>query len=214
MTNWFSDFIRTGAIWLHDGNPERPHALLASGLHSDGFVNCSKITQDPALLRRILTTHDGLKSKLPSGQVDWVIGSAQGAVTFAYALAEVIGARAAFTEKDGELMSLARFEVTAGQRVLVVEDVLSTGGSTVKTIAGIEAATAQHAEILPLIVCMVNRSGNATLNGYEIRALLTPEIKTWKPAECPLCQLGSGAVRPKTHWRELTAVLGTAFRRA
>ena len=133
-TDWKQEFQRHGAIWLHDGKATRPHALLTSGLHSDGFVNCTFVTQQPALLQKILSAPDGLAPKLPAQHVDWVIGSALGAVTLAYAVAWKLNARAGFTEKDGDAMKLARFEIGPEQKVLVVEDTISTGGSTLKTI--------------------------------------------------------------------------------
>lgn len=206
MTNWQSTFQERGAVWIHDGKPSRPHALLTSGLHSNGFVNCTKITQTPSLLSRILADASGLQPKLPAQneKVDWVIGSAAGAVTFAYAVAAALNVNAGFTEKDGDDMKLSRFEVAPHERVLVVEDTISTGGSTVKTINGIKKAGVDDARILPYIICLVNRSGLTTLEGREIRSLITPEIHMWKPDECPLCRAGSQAVRPKSHWQELT----------
>ena len=210
MSNWTQEFEQAGAIWLHDGNPKRPHAQLTSGLCSNGFVNCTLVTQRPHLLKRILTAPDGLTQHFPDAaqgeRVDWVIGSALGAVTFAYAVAERLEAQAGYTEKDGDAMKLARFEVLPGNWVLVVEDVISTGGSTLKTIDAIEKATGGHSHITPFIVCLVNRSGKTHLGPHRIRALITPDIHTWKPEECPLCKQGSQAVRPKSHWKELTAV--------
>lgn len=201
-TDWKHIFENEGGIWLHDGNPQRPHAILTSGLHSDGFVNCTLITQKPALLHRIITAPDGLAPLLPAPRdVDWVVGSAMGAITFAWAVAAALQSRAGFTEKEGDAMKLARFEIPKAARVLVVEDVISTGGSTLKTI---QALTAAEAEILPLIVCLVNRSGQAALNGRKILCLLDLKIHSWQQAECPLCHQKSNAVRPKTHWKELT----------
>ena len=205
-TDWTQEFVRAGAIWLHDGASGRPHALLTSGLHSDGYVNCTMVAQDPALVRRILTAPDGLARHLPKDKVDWVVGSPMGAITLAYALAELLGARAGYTERDGEAMKLARFELSPGSRVLVVEDVISTGGSTLKTIEAIETAAGGRAELLRFILCLVNRSGSPKLGPYLVRALLEPAIHTWKAEQCPLCARGSQAVRPKANWRELTGV--------
>jgi orotate phosphoribosyltransferase len=206
VTAWMQEFVQAGAIWIHSGFATQPHALLTSGLHSDGFVNCTYVTQRPALLRGILTAHDGLQPHLPTGKdkPDWVIGSAMGAITFAYAVAEQVGARAAFTEKDGEAMKLTRFDLEPGAQILIVEDVLSTGGSTLKTIEGVRAATSDRVQFLPFILCLVNRSGSAELGPYRVRALLEPEIHNWDAEECPLCRQGSKAVRPKAHWKELT----------
>src|SRR5262245_31620623 len=159
MTNWKQVFEENGAIWIHDGNPNRPHALLTSGLHSDGFVNCTFITQQPALLQKIVSSPDGLLPHLPKEKVDWVIGSAFGAITFSHSVALQMNSRAGFTEKDGEAMKLSRFEIEPSASVLVVEDTISTGGSTLKTIDGILSAGIQKQNILPYIVCLVNRSG-------------------------------------------------------
>ena len=205
MTDWKKIFQEQGAIWIHDGNPKRPHALLTSGLHSDGFVNCTFITQQPVLLQRIVSSPDGLSGSLPTEKMDWVIGSAFGAITLAYSVALELGTRAGFTEKDGESMKLSRFSVSSSDRVLVVEDTISTGGSTLKTIDAIVRAGIPEDHILPFIVCLVNRSGKTELAGKEIRALLTLQIHSWKPEECPLCRSGSQAVRPKSHWQDLTA---------
>src|SRR5437016_1869736 len=79
-TDWNTIFQAQGAMWIHDGKPSRPHALLTSGLHSDGFVNCSLVTQHASLLERIVQGGDGLAPRL-SDTADWVIGSAMGAVT-------------------------------------------------------------------------------------------------------------------------------------
>jgi orotate phosphoribosyltransferase len=198
---WRQVFQQQGAIWTHDGRPERPHAVLTSGLHSDGFVNCTFVTQQPVLLQRIV--REGLAPQLPP-QADWVIGSAFGAVTLAYAAALQLNAHAGFTEKDGDGMKLARFEIQPNAKVLVVEDTISTGGSTLKTLEGLQRAGVPASSILPCIVCLVNRSGSPTLAGREIRALLTLDIHTWQPDACPLCKAGSVAVRPKSHWAELT----------
>jgi orotate phosphoribosyltransferase len=204
-TDWLKLFTDNGAVWIHDGKPSRPHALLTSGLHSDGFVNCTFVTQRPDLLRRILTAPDGLSGQLPKEKVDWVVGSAFGAITLAHAVAEQLGARAAFTEKSDDGMKLARFEIEPGAKVLVVEDTISTGGSTLKTIEGLQRAGVTPQQLLPYIVCLVNRSGADKLGERQLRALLAPQIHTWQAGECPLCKAGSQAVRPKAHWKELTA---------
>jgi len=208
VTDWMQEFVRAGAIWLHDGFSQSPHALLTSGLHSDGYVNCTHVVQRPALVRGILTAHDGLQPHLPSGddKPDWVVGSAMGAITFAFAAAEQLGAKAGYTEKSKGEMKLSRFVLQDGVRVLVVEDVISTGGSTLKTIEALRRTGSVR--ILPYVICLVNRSGKDHLGEFEIRSLLTPSIHSWEPDECPLCQKGSQALRPKENWKELTGLAG------
>lgn len=201
-TDWKKTFEDYGAIWIHDGSPNQPHALLTSGLHSDGFVNCTMVTQHPTILQSAVS--EGLKDQLSDVMAEWVIGSAFGAITLAHAIAYHLGARAGFTEKDGELMKLSRFEIPTADRVLVVEDTISTGGSTKKTIEGIKTSGVEDSRILPYIVSLVNRSGKDELDGRKIRALLTLNIHAWTPAECPLCKIGSQPVRPKGNWQVLT----------
>lgn len=201
-TNWKKTFEDYGAIWIHNGSPDQPHALLTSGLHSDGFVNCTFVTQHPKVLQSAVS--EGLKDLLSETNAEWVIGSAFGAITLAHAIAYHLGARSGFTEKDGELMKLSRFEISSGDRVLVVEDTITTGGSTKKTIEGVKAAGVDDSRILPYIVSLVNRSGKDDLDGRKIRALLTLDIHAWTPADCPLCKIGSQAVRPKGNWQVLT----------
>lgn len=201
-TNWKKTFEDYGAIWIHNGSPDQPHALLTSGLHSDGFVNCTFVTQHPKVLQSAVS--EGLRDLLSETNAEWVIGSAFGAITLAHAIAYHLGARSGFTEKDGELMKLSRFEISSGDRVLVVEDTITTGGSTKKTIEGIKAAGVDDSRILPYIVSLVNRSGKDDLDGRKIRALLTLDIHAWTPADCPLCKIGSQAVRPKGNWQVLT----------
>jgi orotate phosphoribosyltransferase len=200
--DWKKTFEDYGAIWIHNGSPDQPHALLTSGLHSDGFVNCTFVTQHPKVLQSAVS--EGLKDVLSGTNAEWVIGSAFGAITLAHAIAYHLGVRSGFTEKDGELMKLSRFEILSDDRVLVVEDTITTGGSTKKTIEGIKAAGVDESRILPYIVSLVNRSGKEDLDGRKIRALLTLDIHAWTPADCPLCKIGSQAVRPKGNWQVLT----------
>jgi orotate phosphoribosyltransferase len=202
--NWRKIFEERGAIWIHDGESTRPHALLTSGLHSNGFVNGTLITQDPALMAQILS-EEGLGPKLPRDRVDWVIGSALGAITMAFAVAMKLKAKAGYTEKEDGKVKLSRFEVLPHERVLVVEDTLSTGTSTLKTIEAIETARPDASSpILPMVICLVNRSGMKKLGSREIRSLLELEIHTWESEHCPLCNEGSVAMRPKKNWQDLT----------
>ena len=196
--DWAKVFQEQGAIWIHDGLKTRPHALLTSGLHSDGFVNCTYVTQQPRLLEQIVTGQDGLAPLLPQSGVDWVIGSAYGAITLAYSVARQIGCRSGFTEKDADGMKLSRFELDPSSKVLVVEDTISTGGSTLKTIEGIQAAGIAEANILPWVICLVNRSGQQHLGSREIRSLLRLDIHMWKPTRLPALPPGITTRPPKS----------------
>jgi orotate phosphoribosyltransferase len=206
--DWLAEFKEKGALWVHDGRTASPHALLTSGLHSDGYVNGTKIVEDPAFLQRAVDPPDGLASFVSGLRADWVIGSAMGAITLAFAVAHHLGAKAGYTEKDGEKMELKRFEVPSGATILLVEDVISTGGSTLKTVEGIRRATSSKVRFLPFLLSLVNRSGQDCLGDWEIRSLLALRVQTWAAQECPLCRQGSPALRPKGQWERLVQARG------
>ncbi|MBU1202827.1 hypothetical protein KKH39_02165 [Patescibacteria group bacterium] len=191
---WLEVFKQTGALWLHDNNPQRPHALLTSGLHSNGFVNCSLIIRNPALLEKACWHLANQANWLHNCPYDMVIGSAMGGVTLAYQLALSMEKEAGFTEKVDNQMLLKRFPLKPGTRVLMVEDVMTTGKTTRQSIAGISEA---GGIVSHTILALVNRSGLSDLDGRKIISLIAPQIDTWQPQDCPLCLAGSEAIRPK-----------------
>lgn len=206
-TEWIEEFKRLGAYWRHDGNPKRPHALLTSGNHSNGFFNATKVTEQPRILDMacsdLLENLHFSKHMIPHK----VIGSAMGAITIAHEFGRQLGIRAGFTEpvEDpyyGKQMKLKRFNLARSERVLVVEDVLTTGATTEKTITEIKS---HDACIYPMICVLVNRSGKRSLGVKRVVSLINRHMPIWAPEECPLCKDGSEAVRPKDNWDRLTA---------
>jgi len=203
MSTWERIFLDKGLYWCHDGNLAHPHALLTSGKHSSGFFNGSGVISDPQLCARacqeLLTLVD-----LPQGDFQ-VFGSALGASTLAYEMARQMGQKCGFTEPVGEepnkVMKLKRFSFAPGTQILVCEDVMTTGKTTLQTIAAIEAA---GGVVMPDIAVLVNRSGMKDLNGRQLVALVDRELPTWAPEVCPLCAGGSEAIRPKANWAALT----------
>ncbi|MHC4661271.1 MAG: phosphoribosyltransferase family protein [Planctomycetota bacterium] len=196
---------KAGALWLHGGG-SAPHALLTSGKHSNGYINMTKVVERPDLTKEFCEELAGRLNldKTP----DVVVGSAMGAITIAYQVAAIYGGetRAAYTEKIEGALKLKRFEVKAGERALVIEDTMTTGGTTVKTI---QALLAAGADVLPVCGVLVNRSGADALSvpdaksTYPITAVVSLDIETWDAAECPLCRAGSEALRPKENWPRL-----------
>jgi len=213
---WMQVFTEMGAFWLHDENPKRPHALLTSGKHSNGFFNGSKVIEDPEVLHKAMSDLCQLievagdefprdeENRLSRDLV--VIGSALGACDLSYELGRILQCKRGFTEpveEDGKkTMVLKRFEIPAGKHVLVVEDVFTTGGTTEQTIAAIEK---KNAIVWPVLGVLVNRSGRVKLGERKVVAVIDKPMPMWAPAECPLCQAGSEAVRPKGNWDRLTA---------
>lgn len=172
------------------------HFQLSSGLHSDRYFQCALLLEDPARAER-LAKELAARIRKKAGQVpfDLVIGPALGAVIWAHEVARALGARCQFTErKDGKMELRRGFKLSPGERVLVVEDVLTTGGSTREVIE-----VMKHHDARPAAIgAIVNRSGGNPFakDGLELFALAEVEVKTWKPEECPLCRAGGSAVKP------------------
>lgn len=199
---WIKQFQQRGALWIYQGEPseDRPHGLMTSGKHSNGFFNGSLVIRDTKLMPLACASLFDL-SNLDQTNINSVWGSAMGGITIAYEIARHIGVPAGFTEKDGDTMVAKRFPIEAGERVLVTEDVMTTGGTTQKTIFALENA---GAIVLDEIFVLVNRSGQTELDGRKIVALINRELPLWNEADCPYCQAGSKALRPKGNWKQLT----------
>jgi orotate phosphoribosyltransferase len=170
-------FRETGA--LLDG-----HFQLTSGLHSSRYLQCALVLQHPVHAEFV---GRALAAKFSDERVDTVIAPAIGGIIVAHETARAIGVRAIFTERDEGVMTLRRgFSVQPGERVLVVEDVVTTGGSTRDTIeAVIEAGGAVVGA-----GSLVDRSGGSVDVGVRRHALLTLVVPSYDPSVCPLCKQG------------------------
>ncbi|HLA25056.1 MAG TPA: orotate phosphoribosyltransferase [bacterium] len=180
---------RTGAV-------RRGHFLLTSGLHTELFLLCAQVMQYPHELTAIAAA---MAVPFRGAQVEVVVGPAVGGIILAYEVARQLNARGIFAEKseEGRMVLRRGFTVRPGERALVVEDALTTGGSTRNVIDALRAAGADVVGITAL----VDRSGGAIDFGVPLHALLTMRIETWPPAECPLCRAGVPLVSPKdTAW--------------
>jgi orotate phosphoribosyltransferase len=171
------------------------HFQLSSGLHSDRYFQCALLLEDPKRAERLAQELATRIRKKEGRPFDLVIGPALGAVIWAHEVARALGARCQFTERKDAKMELRRgFKLSPGERVLVVEDVLTTGGSTREVIE-----VMKHHDARPAAIgAIVNRSGGNPFagDGLELFALAEVEVKTWKPDECPLCRTGGSAVKP------------------
>ena len=165
------------------------HFQLTSGLHSDRYIQCALLLAQP---REAEAACAALADKLADTRPQLVIGPALGGVIVAHEVARRLGTPSFFAERKDGPMSLRRgFAVQPGVRVVVVEDVVTTGGSVMEVVDLVKAA---GAEVVGLgsLVCRARKSP-FTLR-YE--ALLNLPIDSWQPSECPLCQQGSTAIKP------------------
>lgn len=176
---------RTGAV-------RRGHFLLTSGLHTDLFLLCAQLMQYPHELGPVASA---LAAPFYNAGVEVVAGPAVGGIILAYEVARQLHTRAIFAEKagDGRLGLRRGFTVRPGERALVVEDALTTGGSARSVVAALREA---GAEVIGAAV-LVDRSGGAAHVGVPVSALLTMTVDAWAPADCPLCRAGVPLVAPK-----------------
>lgn len=176
-------FTRTGAVM-------KGHFLLTSGLHSDTYIQCARVLQYPEHTAQLVAI---IASAFKDERIDLVVGPAVGGILVAYEAGRQLGVPALFTEREGGAMTLRRgFEIPYGSRVLVVEDVVTTGGSVMEVMKVVSKRGAQVAGI----GLLVDRSGGRIDFGVKKQAVLTLDVKTYSPEDCPLCRQGMTAVKP------------------
>jgi orotate phosphoribosyltransferase len=170
------------------------HFRLTSGLHSPAYLQCALVLQHPrhaADLGGLLA--DALRALAPE-PVGLVVSPALGGLIIGHEVARALGARFIFTERDeNKKMTLRRgFTVAPGETAVVVEDVVTTGGSTRDVVDVLRAAGAH-----PLAAgSIVDRSGGQADVGVPRVALVTLQVVAYDPAQCPLCAQGIPAVKP------------------
>jgi orotate phosphoribosyltransferase len=168
----------------------RGHFRLSSGRHSDTFVQKFRLFEDPVATVR---AGEMLVARWPEG-FDVVAAPAVGAVVFGFATALAAGARSIFSERvDGEMSFRRGFDISAGERVLVVEDVVTTGGSAAEVVQ-LAARTGGSIVGVGALVDRVDPSRQPL--GASLRALITLEAKSWAPEQCPLCAAGASLDDP------------------
>ena len=166
------------------------HFVLSSGLHSREYLQCALILQHPTLAARAC---QALGQRFLSDEITCVAGPALGGILVAYETARQLGVRAVFAERqDGKLQMRRGFHVGPKDRVLVVEDVVTTGGSVEELIDLVRAAGASVVGVGAL----VDRSSGWASFDVKYHALLSLDLKTFPPDTCPLCKEGVPILRP------------------
>lgn len=160
------------------------HFLLSSGLHSNGYVQCAKLLRFPDKAAQVLKI---VADKLKDVEIDIVCGPAMGGIIVSYEIGRQLGKESIFTERKDGVMELRRgFEVKKGQKVLITEDVVTTGKSSLETI---EILKALGAEIVG-IACIVDRRDKNVKLDYEVFSCVKLDIETFPAGNCPLCKEG------------------------
>jgi orotate phosphoribosyltransferase len=166
------------------------HFILSSGLHSDRYIQCALVLQHPRVAEQLCSA---LAAKLRHLGATVVAAPALGGVIVSHEVARALGLRALFTERQEGVMLLRRgFSLAPGEPTLVVEDVITTGGSTRETMAAVEQAGGKVVGVGALI----DRSGGTVDLGVPKTALVTLAVQNYNPLDCPLCTSGLPAVKP------------------
>jgi len=166
------------------------HFQLTSGRHSDTYVQCARVLEDPTLTLELAKE---AVARLPKGlDIDVVAAPAVGGILIGFAVAQALGKRFIFSERqNGEMVFRRSFELTLGTKVLVVEDVVTTGGSVAEVIELVEEAGAQAVGVVSLI----DRGGDKKFSA-DFWPLLTLEVASWEPQNCALCKDGVDIYSP------------------
>ena len=178
------DLVRRSGALL-DG-----HFRLTSGLHSSGYLQCALVLQHPQSAESL---GQALADRAADLRATAVLSPALGGIVIGQEVGRALGIRALFAERqDGQLMLRRGFTLSELDRVLVVEDVLTTGGSTRETM---EVARAAGAQVVGA-ASIVDRSGGSIRFDVPFSALLDVALPTYEPDKCPLCAQGLPVVKP------------------
>jgi len=167
------------------------HFVLSSGRHSDVYAEKFRALEQPRVAKEL---GEQIASRFFDLQVDVVLAPAVGAIVLGSYVALALGARSIFSERKNGAMTLRRgFRIDAEEKVLVVEDVITTGGSVKEVIDLVPAHQLVGVGIL------LDRSGGVDL-GVRTESLAALQAESWAPSDCPLCQSGDTPQSPGSHF--------------
>lgn len=170
------------------GALQEGHFLLSSGRHSKRYCQCAKLLQYPDKAERVISR---ITKQIEDMHVDAVIGPAMGGIIVAYEIGKQIGRPAMFTERVNGIMELRRsFEINKGEKILIAEDVVTTGKSSYETA---QLVKGYGGEVVG-IACIVDRSIEKI--EYPVFSAVKFEIETYEPENCPLCKSNIPFIKP------------------
>jgi orotate phosphoribosyltransferase len=166
------------------------HFLLSSGLHSEQYLQSALVLQQPEIATQLCAA---LAEFFKGSQIELVIAPALGGVFVSHETARALGVRALFAERVGGELTLRRgFRIKSGERVLVVEDVITTGKSTKETVRLVQ----QAGGVVIAAASLIDRSGGTADVGVPYKALVTLNVPTYTAETCPMCKNGGTPVKP------------------
>lgn len=161
------------------------HFLLTSGRHSNQYFQCAKVLQYPNYTSDVCSV---LANHFKNFEIDTVIAPAMGGIIVGYEVARQLGKRSIFIERENNKMTLRRgFSLSENEKVLVCEDVVTTGGSVFEVIEIVKSFNAK----VTGVASIVDRSNGKVDFGYPFKSSLQLEVKSFLSEECPICKEGN-----------------------
>lgn len=178
------------------GALKKGHFLFSSGRHGDVYLEKFDLFRNPAATSEVCA---GFAERFRDEQIDVVVGPTTGGILIAFETARQLAVAAAFAERSSDSGTAREFRrgttFTPGSRVLLLDDILTTGGSVRETLAALD----RHPVEVAAAGVLVDRSGGTVGFGdVPLFALTTQDIASWDPVECPLCRTGQPIVKPGT----------------
>jgi orotate phosphoribosyltransferase len=210
MQSWLVELQNSCSYW-HEEQPLKVHALLASGKHSNGYINLREFSKEnPARIRDIvfdfyLRHKAELLEVFKIHGIDYIHGPAMGGLIPAFELANLLEVGFIYTEKQ-EIITpdkkttrmVCNFDDLENKHVLLMEDVISTGSTNAKSVT---ALIGKGAKIVGPLCTLINRSGKTELSGQKILSLIEIQFDIYNEESCPWCKTGSKVVKPKLLWK-------------
>lgn len=166
------------------------HFILTSGLHSPQYIEKFRILEQPRYTEMLCKE---IAAKYEDAGVTVVVGPMTGGIIIAYETAKQLGIKSIFTERvDGKMKFRRGFSLSSSDKVLIVEDIITTGGSVQEVIDEVK----QHGSKIVGLSCIVDRSNGKAKFDVPFNPILVMDVVTYQPEECPLCKSGSKAVKP------------------
>lgn len=166
------------------------HFLLSSGKHSGGYVQCAKVLRYPQKAEEVLKP---VVDKIKDLGIDKIVGPAMGGVIVSYELGRQLKKESVFSERKDGVMQLRRgFTINPGEKIIIAEDVVTTGKSTLETKRAIEEL---GGEVLG-VACIVDRRDDSVKLNIPVYSAVKLDIKTYDPDTCPICWTGKELVKP------------------
>lgn len=178
------EIFRETKVW------QEGHFLLTSGRHSNRYIQCARVLQYPRFTETLCFE---LARKFKGEEIDVVAAPAVGGIIIGYEVAKILQTRAIFAERENGKMTFRRgFEIDEEENVLVVEDVITTGGSVREVMNAVRRAGGN----IKGLGVFVDRSGGKLSFDTRVESLLTVNVDSYPPEECPLCREQVPLVKP------------------